>query len=233
MSQPLNVTIDPNDLSPDLKYVRALYTQDLNRPGSVPEWTFWAQFLNMPNGRFIVANALSRNNEAWTLVVKGWYSTYIGRAAVGGEEQFWVNLIARGFTEEQVLANFLSVPGYYARTPTILGLPNGTPPTDTTYVQALFMQLLGRAASQQELNALVPRVSQVGRAVVAYQLLTSVEYRAIQVDQFYANLLNRPNPSLPELLFWANGGLDLQSVSIFFASTSTAYFVDTGFFPAM
>src|SRR5262249_32662968 len=96
-SQPLNVTIDLNDLSPDLKYVRALYTQNLNRPGSVPEWSYWAQFLNMPNGRFIVANALSRNTEAWTLVVKGWYSLYIGRAAVGGEEQFWVNLIARGF----------------------------------------------------------------------------------------------------------------------------------------
>jgi hypothetical protein len=232
LSAPLTVTIDTQDLSPDLRYVRGLYTQILNRAGSLPEWTFWAQFLNQPNGRFLIVNAIESTLEARSVLVKGWYNTYLGRAAVGGEELFWANLIVQGMAEEVVLAGILSSDGYLAITPRILGLPAGTPPSPATYIQALYLQLLGRAASAADVNFWLPVFQTQGRFAVSFSIVSSVEHRAREVVSYYSTILNRPNPAPADVLFWANSGVDLGTIRKFFRSTAQSYFIITGFQPS-
>ena len=92
-------------------FVQALYLDDLGRAGSKAELDAWVAMLNAPGGsQTAVASALGRSAEAETYLVRSWYAAYLGRSAVGGEEQGWVNQLLSGQTEEQVLSGFLATP---------------------------------------------------------------------------------------------------------------------------
>src|SRR5262249_34593155 len=77
---------------------QGLYLKGLRRAGSMTELNGWVSLYNSTAGsqaqkQFVVANGIERSAEARTRLAKSWYLQYLGRAAVGGEEQVWVNVM--------------------------------------------------------------------------------------------------------------------------------------------
>jgi subtilisin-like proprotein convertase family protein len=233
-STTLVVTINSQALDADSKFIRAVYQQALGRPGTIAEWNFWKQFLVNGNGRDTIANSIERSSEARTRTLDSWYQVYLGRAQnpSAGEIQFWINAFDHGATEEQILSSLLASAEYYNRAPGVPGVTGGTP-SDSTFVQALFIQLLNRKASSSDINFFVNLVSNVGRQTLAQIILTSAEYRGDQVTVYYGpTLLGRTVPPDPnEVKGWVNSGLDLTSIRVQFLASSEYFFRVTGLQP--
>jgi hypothetical protein len=224
------VVVNPTALDKDLLFVRAIYFQDLGRQGTLREWQQWLGPLAQANGRFLVANGIERSPEAHERQVVGLYQTYLGRTPAGGEESIWVNALAAGSTLEAVQAGILSSGEYFNRTPAIAGV--GGPPSNTTFIEALYIQLLGRTPGQQELNHWLGILPNAGRLAVAGAFLVSAEYRGDVITGYYVNVLKRPTlPSAGEVAGWVNSGLDLISILIRFEASPEYFFRVTGFQP--
>jgi hypothetical protein len=227
----LVVTVNQDTLQPDLKFIRSLYQDSLGRLGSFGEWSLWLPALAKPNGRFMVANAIGRAPEARDFVIKGWYVTYLGRAAQNGEELGWVSLMVAGQTEEQVLSTILSSQEYFNRAATLPGAVGGGP-SDQNFVIALYEQILNRAPSQPEIDGWVANLGKLGRKGVALAFLASAEYRATIVRGYYTNLLHRnTDPSPPEVNAWVASGIDFTSIRILFEASPEFYLKVTGILP--
>jgi subtilisin-like proprotein convertase family protein len=225
------IIVNPTALDKDLLFVRALYYQDLGRQGSLPEWQSWLPVLAQNNGRFIVTNAIERSAEAQHHMIIGWYQTYLGRGLGLGEDQGWVNMLLAGATQEQVLADILGSAEYFNHAPNIPGVGGG-PATNTTFVKALYLQLLNRQPGSQELANWLTILPQVGNAGVAAAILGSAEYRGNAVVGYYLNVLKRPQPPSPgEINSWVVSGIDLTTMLIDFESTVEYFFRVTGFLP--
>jgi subtilisin-like proprotein convertase family protein len=224
------VVVNPTALDKDLLLVRALYFQDLGRAGTLPEWQGWLPTLAMPNGRFLVDNAIERSPEARDDQVIGLYQTYLGRKPGNGEELGWVNQLLAGATLESVQAGILGSGEYFNRTPGIVGVAG--PASNTTFVEALYSQLLSRTPSPAEVNGWLGVVASSGRTFVAATFLGSAEYRADVVTSYYLSVLRRPTlPSAGEVNGWVNSGLDLISILIQFEASPEYFFRVTGFQP--
>jgi subtilisin-like proprotein convertase family protein len=222
------ITVNPDVLDKDHKFIRQLYFNALARPGSMPEWDLWIPVLAQPNGRFLVANAIERSFEGRDRLVKSWYLTYLGRPANGTEERGWAQLMVGGTSEEDVLAAILSSDEYFNRAATIVGQP----PSDATFVAALYQQILGRSAAPNEISYWTSIVASQGRVSVAAGFVRSIEYRSTIIRGYYANLLRRSTaPSDQEVAGWAFSGLDFTTIRVGFEASPEFYFRVTGFLP--
>lgn len=164
-----------------------------------------------------VVQSVSRSNESLTQLVKGFYTQFLGREAVGGEEQFFVGLIQSGQTTEQVQATILGSDEFFGRAQTLVA--TGT--SDERYVTALFQQLLNRTPAAGEVAFWVGQLGSVSRTAVAQSFLTSAEFRTIQVTSFYSTILHRATPpSAAEVAFWVNSTADLLSIRELFAASA-------------
>lgn len=132
---------------PAHSYVQLLYHDTLGRVAAGSEADYWTNVL-LEQGSLAVVQGIERSPEARTRLVQQWYVTYLGRAADPTGQQFFVTTLLGGATEEQALALLLASPEYGNRTPQVTG---STSATDEAYVQALYQQLLGRAATGDDL----------------------------------------------------------------------------------
>jgi hypothetical protein len=191
--------------------VQALYLDELGRAGDVNnpvDAGFWVNALvNHTLSPAAVAALVARSAEARTHLVRGWYQTYLGRQAQGGEEQGWVSLLLQGATEEQVVSGILGSGEFFNRAQTLSG--SGTPAE--RYVKALYQLLLGRPGSAAEVTGWVNALPQLGRPGVALGFLASAEYRTVLFTGYYESRLHRP-PDAGGLAGWVNSALDTSSV---------------------
>jgi hypothetical protein len=172
-----------------LHYVTALYLQNLGRAGSTAELNGWVVMCNAA-GSTAVADLFAQQPETRDHLVKTWYLRYLGRPAMGGEEMVFVNQLAQGQTEEQVLSNLLGDPGHEFFNRAQVLVNSGTP--QERYVQALYMLLLNRTGSGTEISTGVNAIAQVGLIGVALQIQQTGEYRTMVVGGYYNILLHRP-----------------------------------------
>jgi hypothetical protein len=157
--------------------------------------------------------------EARDHLVKSWYLSYLGRAAIGGEELPFVNLLGVG-SEEQALSVLLGSSEFYAHAQTLV--PVGT--ADERFVQALYNLLLNRPAGSAEVAGWLNSLPEVGRQGVALALLQSAEFRAIQIEGYFNALLHRPaDPS--EVNPFVTSGLDIRTIR-FAVESSPEFFVN-------
>jgi hypothetical protein len=156
----------------------------------------------------VVAADIAQSGEAIDRLVRTWYQTYLGRAAVNGEEQSWVNLLTHGSTEESVLSDILGCPEFFSHAQTLEA--SGTP--HQRYVEALYQLLLGRTGAAAEVAGWV-EVSQQSQAGVALDILDSLECRADLVEAYYNALLHRAAETAA-LDAWATSGEDALTMRI-------------------
>ena len=119
-----------------------------------------------------------------------WFVQYLGHAPSADQDQFFANQMLAGATEEQVLSGLLGTQEYYNHAPQNPGVGGGSP-TDTTFIKALFTQLLNRQPSSTELNFWLAQLPVPGRAAVALDFLQSAEYRALVVKSYFTTILQR------------------------------------------
>lgn len=227
-----------NGPATDYRYVESLYQVFLKaQPSSVSPAALntWANQLTT-QGRTAVVQGIVRSPEAASKLVEDMYLKLLGRPANGSEHAGWVNMLVRGYREEQVMAGVLSSPEFAVRAASLAGAPGAA---DENYVRALYALLLGRTASNLEVTHWVNNLPKLGRHGVAMSFTGSVEFRTRAIVTLYAgpggwpsssysgmvpNLLNRPKqPSEQEVALWMNSGLDLLSLKVAFASSQEFY----------
>ena len=188
-----NVRID--FVVPSVDYtplVRHLYVHALGRPASPDEAAAWAQVARVSGPRAAV-HGIDRSVEALTRRVTSWYVSYLRRTPAGGESAYWVNLLARGLSEEHALTGVLSSAEYQSR-------------GDLT--TSLFVDFLSRSPDPTEAAAFRAAFD-LSRA--ALTVLHSREYRTSVVGQYYDQHLGRP-ASDAEASAWALSPLDLATI---------------------
>ncbi len=161
--------------------------------------------------RLLVADLVQRTSEVFARVVQGFFTLFLARAALPGEELGWVGMLLGGQTEEQVLSAFLSTAEFGDRANALI--PSGT--SDERFLRALFTLLLRRTPSDAELGNWLAALPELGRGGVASFLLRSAEFRSLQIASFYEELLQRP-ATASELESWANCPFDLLTIRKFF-----------------
>jgi uncharacterized protein YkwD len=192
-------------------YVHRVYERVLNRTPSSGDIAFWTSY-GAVHGIYGIINAVERSVEARDRQVRAWYATYLGRNPAGGENQFWVNMLVGGASEEQVLASLLGSAEYVQRMAGIYG--GGS----SGFIQGLYNQVLGRSASSNEVGYWLSVLPRTGTAGVATFFVHSTEYRTGQIRTYYTTLMRR-TPSSSEVAYWVGSGIDLSSIRIFFETS--------------
>jgi hypothetical protein len=210
-------------LSPQERFVQALYLDVLGRAGTKAELNSWARLLHGPGadskGQSLVATDIEHSQEARDRLVRSWYVSYLGRQAQHNEEKPWVNLLLAGQTEEQVLSRILGSSEFYQHAQTLSSSGTGS----ERFAQALYQQLLGRTGSPAEVQSTVAAMSRNSRQALALGFLVSQEHRLCEFEGYYDVLLHRPSDA-PGLEGWALSSWDAGSVRISFESTTDFFF---------
>ena len=201
-----------------LQYVRALYQLNLGRLPATWEQAAWVQVLDVA-GRLPVASGILKSAEARTFLVKSWYTSYLGRSAVNGEEQGHVTDMVNGVSEEDIQARILGSDEWYTRAQTAYGV-TGT--SDERFIKSLFVLLLNRQPSGSELTDKLAYLATNGRILTALNVVGSFERRQIVVGGYYTTLLQRTG-SASEINGWANTGLFTTDIRIGFTASLEYY----------
>lgn len=166
-------------------FVNGLYRDVLDRPqpATPMEVDGWVTPLDAGQlTRVQVAEMFQASPEGSGIVVDQIYLTYLGRPADAAGRASWVAALGHGATAEQVELAFATSPEYMSKFGS----------TDTTYVQSLFQNVLGRAADSNGLSFWVGELSKgTSRATVALDFLNSVEKRTLVVNSDYNQFLGR------------------------------------------
>lgn len=172
---------DPPDFRP---FVRAAYTDFLGRAPTNDELRFVTTALgNSAIGRSGVARDLARSPEYVSTLVDRLYVDTLGRPGDNAGTTFWSEQIRSGRrTVAQVAARFYASPEYYD------GIGGGT---DRTWIADLYQKVLGRAASEADLDYWGDQTTLRGRTTVALTLYQSPESRRARVEVVYQAFLGR------------------------------------------
>jgi hypothetical protein len=201
------------------RFVQVLYLDTLGRAGSKAEIDGWAAAFGGSSSsnaalQAAIARTIEGSMEGRDHEVKSWYVLYLGRAATGGEEMAWVNMLMAGQTEESVLSQILGSTEFFDRAQT-LGF-SGT--ANSQYVQALYELLVRRAGNAAEVAGWVSALPATGRQGAAMTFLDSGEFRTDQFEGYYDALLHRPSGSVG-LSGWVALGADVYSTRVDFEAS--------------
>jgi subtilisin-like proprotein convertase family protein len=211
----------------DDAFLTQMYSDVLKRAVDAGARTMFLNFLAgaEQSARNTLANNITHSDEYYAQLLNnptdGFYPRFLGRTAAPGDVTFWTSQLHQGVTDEQVIANIVATAEYYNRAPAIIGQP-ANPPTDATFIQALYVQLFGRKASDQEVQFWLPQLPGLGRSKFALTLMGTDEYRRALVRGYYTKYLGITNPSEPQLVPYLQlllkGNTDEQVLSAFLAS---------------
>jgi hypothetical protein len=148
--------------------------------------------------------------------VDQFYTTFLHHSADSAGAMYWVNAMLNGASEESVMVGFLTSPEYQA-----------SHSDDTTFVQGLYSDVLGRAADAAGQSFWVQALAGgMSRTAVAQSFLTSAEADRRVLDEYYTNFLGR-SPDAAGELYWLT---QLQSGQASFASVGEAFLASGEFF---
>ena len=179
------------------RVVKGWYQTYLGRTAMNGEETFWANLL-ASQGRATVANGIRLSPEALGRVVDQLYLRFLGRQSDPAGRAGWIGFLQQGGTEEQVEAQFLTSVEYIGH-------------INVDFVQSLYMNILGRTGSADELAQWNNNIQRLGLMGVANGFVTSTENRLNTVRSDFQMFLHR-TPTDTELAPLANSSLDLLSL---------------------
>lgn len=201
-------SLPPAEPAPLTAVLGTLYVDSLGRSGSAAELAAWEARLTQ-EGVAPVVQAIEGSLEALRHEVRSWYVVYLGRPAHGGEEQPLLDLLRAGQAEETVLGQLLASDEFFRRAQALE--VTGTP--DERFLHSLYQLVLHRTARSGEVQGWLGALPTLGRAGVAEQVLRSPEFRALVVQSFYSELLDRASaPTAAEVQFWTSARVDLGSL---------------------
>jgi hypothetical protein len=210
------IDLGARQLSANEQYVQTLYNEFLGRTGTIAELDGWSSYASTA-GYAAVASGILRAPESLRRIVDNFYLKFLHRAADPAGEAGWVSSLQNGTTVEQVMAGFLSSPEYFNHS---YALNRLTTP-DAAFIQSLYVQLLGRPGTAQEVDSWSNILPTSGRVGVINGILSSTEYCNDEVSYDFSQLLRRTTPPAQgDVVAFANSGLDALSLEILFAGTN-------------
>ena len=193
--------------------VNGLYRTILGRAPTAAELSTVLGFLKNGTPVPSVASALLHSAEYDADFVTSDYRIFLGINPPAAAVNAWVQMIQQqGLTAEQVAFDFMTTPEF-----------NALHPGNPSFIQALYVDLLGRQASASEVAAWNSVLaSGTTRAQAVKGLLASPFAAAREVEGLYSVFLNRPaDPG--GLAFWVaavQAGTPLASVAAEIAGTA-------------
>jgi hypothetical protein len=170
-----------------------------------------------------VAFAMLSSSEYRSILIGGYYETFLGRAPDSAGLSFWMAQLSAGVSDNSVLSGILGSPEFYANSG---GTPGG-------FVTALYMMLLGRAPDSVGLSFWESQLSSgASRSGVAFAILSSSEYRSDFVEAQYLHLLGRGADSAG-LSYWVSqlaGSASNESVIAGIVGSAEFYFDAANFY---
>jgi uncharacterized repeat protein (TIGR01451 family) len=121
-----------------------------------------------------------------------YFQVYYHRAPTAAETAKWISIFDAGYSETTVQWMLASSAEY-----------NANHPTDASFVNGLYLDALGRAATVTEETSWQSFIAAHGRSAAAYAILHLSEYFIRQVNLVYNAWLSRP-PSATELNSWVS-----------------------------
>jgi hypothetical protein len=174
-------------------YVSSLYTNLLNRPGSIPEVAGWAARIDLGMPAAQVTNAFVTSAEYRSDVIQNDYQAFLQRTPQSAEVQGWLRQLQNGLGEQQLETEFLASAEFFA----LHGNTNGG------WVNAVYPTVLGRNPSAADLAYWTNQLQNgVGLQTVALDIVMSPEAEARQVNGAFVQLLGRA-PDTGGLAYWS------------------------------
>lgn len=168
--------------TPNQQWIEAMFRDVLGRTTDEAGLMAFSYMLDHGVSRYAAARLITHSAEYYANLVQGDYRRYLGRDAEPAGLQNWVSAMQRGMTDEQVEANFIGSQEFYAHS-------GGT---DRSWVDALYIHLLGRPADGVGENAWIQVLARgASRSQVALGFAASPEREAQRVQDDYFRFLGR------------------------------------------
>jgi hypothetical protein len=152
-----------------------------------------------------VANGILYSAEALGRVVDQLYLRFLGRQSDATGRSGWIGFLQQGGTLEQVETLFLTSPEYVSH-------------IDTIFVQSLYLNILGRPGSGDELALWNNQMQNLGFAGIASAFVHSPENRLNTLRLDFQAFLHR-TPALSELIPLVNTSRDLLGFEVLVLSS--------------
>jgi hypothetical protein len=166
-------------------WVDLLYEDTLGRDPSSGELSTLAGLVDQGTSRVNVALGVVLSAEFDTLTVQGFFQDFLGRPADSTSLQTFVPMLQGGVRDETVLGAVLGSAEYFA---------TQAMSDNATFINELFMDVLGRPAGAGEVAALLPVIQASSRQAVADVVLNSIEFRERFVTGLFIDYLDRRSP---------------------------------------
>ena len=215
-----NVGIFPTPNNQGVGFINGLYQSILDRTSDPTGFAYWSALYNTGASKTDIFNGIWDSLEHRTEQVMGYYVEFLNRAADPAGLAFWVAQFAQGASEADVIAGFINSSEYR--------IINGG--TASSVIAAIYKDLLGRDASESEIESWIPTYDSKGAGAVAMGVTVSPEYQMDLVNNDFIFFLNRKG-SQGELDVYAEminttGPLSEQTIASDFA-VSSAFYVRT------
>jgi len=168
-----------------LVYVESLYRTLYGQPSNPGGLINFVQQLNHGVSPAQIVQQFWTSNQQRANEVAYYFQVYYHRAPTAAETTAWTSTFDAGYSDMIVQWMLVTSTEY-----------NADHPTDASFVNGLFLDALGRAATVTDETYWQSFIAAHGRAAAAYAILHSNEYFGHQVDLVYNAWFNRaPSPT--------------------------------------
>lgn len=184
----------PGPSPTDRAFVLSAYADVLGRAASDAEVYGWTSLLARGTPRTAIASGFNNSDEYRLHMIDTAYQTVLGRDAESSGRQSWLSGMRRGTLQpDDTHRIFLSTEEFY------LGAGGGT---DAGYIEALYLDVVGRPAEASGIDYWTTRLRQVGRDSVVNGFWFAPETLNRQASTMFVHFLGR-DASSSDVADWA------------------------------
>jgi hypothetical protein len=163
------------------RWINQLYIDLLGRTADSAALSSLNALLTGGATRNSVATVVLTSAEYRQRLLTDFYSTFLHRPIFPAEVSFWAPAFASGMTDEQIEAQILASPEYFA-----LG---GS--SNSSWINRVYNEVLGRSPSAAETSAYLTLLGSNSRLSVALSILNSLEAASRRVQLAFPRFLHR------------------------------------------
>lgn len=163
------------------RWINQFYIDLLGRPADAAGLATYGGLLTGGSLRTTVAIGVLSSTEYRQHLITSYFSTFLHRSPSGAELAFWLPAFTAGLSDEQIQAQFVASPEYFA-------LAGGT---NTNWINRIFNDVLGRVPSGADVTTYSTLLGTSSRTTVGLSILNSNEAATRRVQQSFQRLLRR------------------------------------------
>ena len=163
------------------RWISQIYIDLLGRPADAAGLSTLGGLLTGGASRGSVALNVLSSDEYRKRLLTSFYATFLHRVPSAAEISFWLPAFAASLSDEQIEAQFVASPEYFA-------LAGGT---NAGWINRIFNDVLGRAPSASEVATFSTLLGSSSRTAVGLAILNSNEAATRSVQQYFPRFLRR------------------------------------------